>query len=134
MEANEFYSLFKKVAKRINEPGYKEREKRILEICEKQPELLIMPGHNKGCYGYAAELIVKLGYEKFKGHIDKLFVWLQDVNWPAADIITEFLSTIPECDLIENIKTILRTAYTDCVHVSNGRGCRRYHGVLLRRA
>ena len=113
MEKTEFYKVFKEIAEKVTIPGNENLKECILKICEKQPELLIMPGFDKQYYGVAAELVFELGYEKLMGHIDEVFVWLQDRNWPGADRIAEFLATIPNDDLVIYIQNALRTAYKD---------------------
>ena len=113
MEKTEFYAVFKELADQITIPGNENTKEYIMEICEKQPELLIMPGFDKQCYGVAAELIIELGYEKLKEHIDEVFVWVQDRNWPGADRIAKFLATIPKNDLVIYIQNALRTAYKE---------------------
>ena len=113
MNKSNFDTLFKDYVDNYSKPGHEDREKIILAICDTQPELLIMPCCDKSCYGPAAELIVKMGYEKFKNHIGEVFVWVQDLNWPSADIIAEFLASIPRDELIEHLKNTLRIAYEE---------------------
>lgn len=113
MEKIEFYTLFKEYAQKKGDSESEDREKNILSICRKHPELLIMPGYDKNYYGHAAALIFKLGYEKFKDHLEELFVWLQDINWPAANTISKFIASIPPDELIPHLKNILRVAYKD---------------------
>ncbi len=111
MDKLNFYTLFKEYVNKYYGPGHEKRDKNILAICDKQPELLIMPCYDKSYYGVAAELIVRMGYEKFKNHIEEVFVWVQDLNWPSAEVIAEFLASIPRDELIEHLKNILRLAY-----------------------
>jgi len=108
-----FYAIFKEYAQNMDKPGNIERKKNIIKICKDQPYLLIMPGYNKSYYNEAANLIIDLGYDVFKDNLEDLLTWLQDENWPAADKVIDFLSSIPQKELITAIKNVLRIAYDD---------------------
>jgi hypothetical protein len=53
---------------------------------------------HKELWKNAAQVLVKKGYNKIKNHIDSLFKWLKDINWPGALLIFDFLRTIPKKD------------------------------------
>ena len=53
---------------------------------------------HKELWENAAHVLVKKGYDKIKNHIDGLFKWLKDLNYPGAIIIYDFLRSIPKKD------------------------------------
>ena len=42
-----------------------------------------------------AKILTRRGYPLVEDVIEKLFEWLQDLNWPGADIIFDFLLELP---------------------------------------
>jgi len=55
---------------------------------------LMTPSGDKSTWEYEALRIVNLGYPAVAEHLPELLVWLQDMNWPGAKIIAEFLFSI----------------------------------------
>jgi hypothetical protein len=55
-----------------------------------------------------AEHIISLDFEVIEKHFDELLVWLQDMNWPGANIISSFLQKIGR-PLVPGIKKVLNT-------------------------
>ena len=56
-----------------------------------------------------AKALVQLGYPAVHPVLPELFVWIQDMNWPVAQIIAPFLATIG-APLIPEIRRVLATS------------------------
>lgn len=54
------------------------------------------------------EALIRIGYPGIKPVLPYMFIWLQDLNWPVAEPLLGFLSTIGEAAVPE-IRRVLRT-------------------------
>lgn len=50
----------------------------------------------KFAWNYEASILVKRGYPTIKDSLEKMFEWIQDLNWPGANIIVNFLLLLPQ--------------------------------------
>jgi len=57
-----------------------------------------------------AKILIKRGYPRIKDVLSKMFVWLQDVNWPGALEIKKFLSSIDKEIIIPHLEEVTITA------------------------
>lgn len=55
-----------------------------------------------------ANAVVTLGYPAIAPILSDLFMWIQDINWPVAQIVAPFLATIGT-PIIPEVRKILRT-------------------------
>lgn len=55
-----------------------------------------------------ANAVVNLGYPAIAPVLSDLFMWIQDINWPVAQIVAPFLATIGT-PIIPEIRKILKT-------------------------
>lgn len=69
---------------------------------------LVQPLLDKGLWDNAAELLVEIGYPRVKHIIYELLSWIQDMNWPGARVVSDFLVEIGE-PLILHIKNAFMT-------------------------
>ena len=53
---------------------------------------------------YKARVLLLRGYPRVKDVIPELYYWLQDINWPGADVIMELLSTLPRDVLVSSFE------------------------------
>ena len=59
-----------------------------------------------------SEILIALGYPHVKPVIEKIFEWLQDMNWPGAqDLKYRLLLLIDKHELIDHLSAALRQAY-----------------------
>ena len=49
----------------------------------------------KMCWEGCARIFQTMGYPRCAKYIDGFFVWIQDMNWPGAEIMEELLLSIP---------------------------------------
>lgn len=42
-----------------------------------------------------ADIMIRMGYPKNSGYLDQMFEWLQDMNWPGASEIFNYLFDLP---------------------------------------
>lgn len=54
-----------------------------------------IPNKSKGVWEPCAKVIAFKSDEELEPYLNKLFEWLQDMNWPGADIIYDRLLQIP---------------------------------------
>ena len=54
----------------------------------------VTPRHNKNVWENCAKILSSKSDECLDGHIGRLFEWLQDMNWPGADIIYQRLLSV----------------------------------------
>ena len=59
----------------------------------------VTPRHNKNVWENCAKILSSKSDECLDGHIGRLFEWLQDMNWPGAEIIFERLTNFPFLEL-----------------------------------
>ncbi len=86
----------------IKEAAMKELEK----LDEDNLSVLLQP-NGKGCWENAAILLRTIGYPRIRKILPGLFEWLQDVNWPGADIVIEILANINKKDILPHIEHTL---------------------------
>lgn len=72
-----------------------ELAKRIKNI-----SVLIMPIESKSIWENCAKVIVCKSDDELKIYLYRLFEWLQDMNWPGADIIYDRLIHVEIDDII----------------------------------
>lgn len=54
-----------------------------------------------------AEQLKNYSYEQIKTIVPELLIWIQDMNWPVAKAVSEFLQSISEFlteDIFKNFK------------------------------
>jgi len=85
---------------------------RLADIDDDRIQLLIQPG-DKSCWGNAARILKNIGYPRNHKVIPDLMAWLQDMNWPGAEIIMEILESIDRKTLIPYIEDSLEKAADD---------------------
>lgn len=63
---------------------------RLMEISDDDLHLLVLP-ISKAHWDGAAEVIVSLGYSRVHCILPGLLEWIQDLNWPGAEVIADKL-------------------------------------------
>lgn len=76
---------------------------------------LLAPSGDKSDWDNEAIRIVNLGYPAVAEHLPELLVWLQDMNWPGARTIAEFLVSIG-IPLVPHILKILNGDDEDWIY------------------
>ena len=101
MSIDEIYDLFMWDASYTDEE-YAEREKKGIEEAGKLKNLypfiqpiVVPPGKSKSVWESCAKVLVLRSDEELKPFLCLLFEWLQDMNWPGADIIFNRLTQMP---------------------------------------
>lgn len=56
--------------------------------------LLVSPGP-KSRWENAAKVLFNIGYPKIQKHLATMLPWLQDMNWPGANIVFDLLTQVP---------------------------------------
>lgn len=87
----------------------------IEEILKFKPldyTLLIMP-KAKSCWENAAKILRKSDLPHTREIVMGLLEWLQDLNWPGAQIVIEILESINKITLIPFIEETLKKAALD---------------------
>ncbi|WP_156826128.1 DUF5071 domain-containing protein [Paenibacillus terrigena] len=87
----------------------------LKEINDKDLHFLVQP-LTKGHWDGAAEVIVSLGYPRVQRILPGLLEWIQDLNWPGAMVIADFLKTIGS-PLIPFIRDVLQQHSDDDVWI-----------------
>ncbi|WP_239616865.1 DUF5071 domain-containing protein [Cohnella mopanensis] len=87
----------------------------LLLIEDKDMHLLLQP-LDKGVWDGAAEVIVRLGYPRVNVILPGLLVWLQDLNWPGAMRIADFLSEIGD-PIVPHVRDVLKKHKEDEVWI-----------------
>lgn len=59
-----------------------------------------------------AEILVKKGYPKVKDSISCLFRWLQDLNWPGVEEVTNLLLSFPTNEFVVGLEYAIVQAFT----------------------
>jgi len=54
------------------------------------------------------KLLINLGFPEIKPVLKELFYWIQDLNWPVAQVIAPFLATLGK-DIIPEIREVLKS-------------------------
>lgn len=104
----DIYLLIKKID--WNNPEYEINEafNKLILIPDDDLSLLIMPMMDKMCWYNSARVLKEIGFPRVKNVIPELLVWLQDMNWPGAEIIAELLLSADN-GVIKHVKEILLT-------------------------
>lgn len=55
----------------------------------------MLPGHSKSAWDPCARVLAARSDDELEPHLYQLFEWLQDRNWPGADIIWDRLLRFP---------------------------------------
>lgn len=90
--------------KRIQAQGIKEAKK------IKNLSVLIQPIESKSIWENCAKVLVSKTDEELQIYLIDLFEWLQDMNWPGADIVYERLKSMPV--------QYIETAYRICLSIA----------------
>lgn len=80
---------------KIQEQGIEEAKK------IKHLSVLIQPMESKSIWENCAKVLASKSDQELESYLIPLFEWLQDMNWPGADVIYKRLKMIPK----RNIKT-----------------------------
>lgn len=78
---------------------------KLYYIKEEDLHLLLQP-ISKSYWDEAAELVISLGYPRVNSILPGLLEWIQDINWPGASRIADFLREIGD-PLIPYIKNVI---------------------------
>lgn len=78
-------------------------------IGDKEIHFLIQPG-DKSCWENAAFVIRNIGFPRVNPVLPEILCWLQDMNWPGASVIFDFLKSIDKPILVPYIETALKKA------------------------
>lgn len=89
----------------------------------KHLSVLIQPIESKAIWENCAKVLASKSDKELAGYLIDLFEWLQDMNWPGAEIIYERLKMMPK----ENIKT----CYDICIAKAEITGDSVWKSVLL---
>lgn len=73
----------------------------------------MMPAGKKDCWENCARIIFQQPDDVIVQYASSLFFWLQDPNWPGADIISARLKKLPKNILALLLKEALETAQND---------------------
>lgn len=82
----------------------------LLRYINYDVKLLIQPQDLNLQWDKCAIIITKMEYQAVKPFLNALFEWLQDMNWPGALIIRDFLLTIPQDEFKRSYCTAFNTA------------------------
>lgn len=102
---------------KIQEQGMEEAKK------IKHLSVLIQPMESKSIWENCAKVLVSKSDRELESYLIPLFEWLQDMNWPGADIIYKRLKMIPK----RNIKTY----YDICLSKADSTGDSVWKEVLI---
>lgn len=85
-----------------------EKEDAIQKLyCIKEEDLhLLLQPISKSYWDEAAEVVISLGYPRVNSILPGLLEWIQDINWPGASRIADFLREIRD-PLIPYIKNVI---------------------------
>lgn len=64
----------------------------------------------KAFWDIEAQILIKRGYPNVKDVLSKMFVWLQDLNWPGAMEISELLSSVDKETIIPCLEEVVTLA------------------------
>lgn len=79
--------------------------------------IVIPPEKSKSVWDSCAKILAVRSDEELEPYLYQLFEWLQDMNWPGADIIYERLSKFPYSKLEVTIQCCRNTAIKMNDHV-----------------
>ena len=69
---------------------------KILKDDEFDLEKITLSKVEKNLWYNCSKILISKGYPKNKKVIDEMFLWLQDMNWPGAKEIYDYLPTLPK--------------------------------------
>lgn len=79
-------------------------------ITPKYLGIYIRPQNNKICWKNCAKIFIKVGFPSNSLYINELLIWLQDMNWPGAQEIFDYLSNIHSKDILKYFDIALKNA------------------------
>lgn len=103
-------SLIKKLSWHTREEEKEEAIHKLQYIKDEALHLLVQP-ISKDYWDGAAETVIRLGYPRVKSILPGLLEWIQDLNWPGAREIADFLLEIGD-PMIPYVKDVLNQ-YSD---------------------
>lgn len=89
----------------------------------KHLSVLIQPMESKSIWENCAKVLASKSDRELESYLIPLFEWLQDMNWPGADIIYKRLKMIPK----QNIKIY----YDICLSKADSTGDSVWKEVLI---
>lgn len=95
--------LIEKLCKKKPVAIQKEAIEKLTYITDEELIMLVRP-KDKSYWENAAQVLITIGYPRTKMIIPELFEWIADINWPGADIIFSFLSTLEKATLMPFIE------------------------------
>ncbi|MBQ7232471.1 MAG: DUF5071 domain-containing protein [Bacillales bacterium] len=84
-----FYMLSSEREADVQAEGIKEAKK------IKNLSVLIQPMETKMIWENCAKVLVSKTDQELEFYLSRLFMWLQDMNWPGADLIFQRLKDMP---------------------------------------
>jgi hypothetical protein len=69
--------------------------------------------YNKDCWYSIAEIICKIGYPKNENAMPALFEWLQDINWPGALDVWNFLISLDTPVFVRHCESAIEQVKSD---------------------
>lgn len=97
--------LIKKLSWSVSEEEKKDAIRKLQYIKDEDLHLLVQP-ISKDYWDGAAETVIRLGYPRVKSILPGLLEWIQDINWPGAGEIADFLLEIGD-PMIPYVKDVL---------------------------
>ena len=85
--------------------------------------VLIQPLESKSIWENCAKVLISKNDQELNVYLIRMFQWLQDMNWPGADLIYERLKSMP----IQYIET----AYNICLAMADRTGDSVWKKVLI---
>lgn len=90
----------------------KESAIRKLQLIDDTELHLLLQPFSKAHWDGAAEVIINLGYPRVKSILPGLLIWIQDLNWPGASQISDFLKEVGD-PIIPHIKDVFKNNSDD---------------------
>ncbi|MFD2085399.1 DUF5071 domain-containing protein [Brevibacillus brevis] len=78
---------------------------KLKHASEEYLDMLIQP-FDKSYWDNAAVVLSSIDHQRLKGHIPSLLMWLQDMNWPGAEVIAKILVEMREL-VIPHLRPVL---------------------------
>lgn len=75
-------------------------------------KILLQP-ETKDCWYNCAKILIEIGYPRNKDTICGLFEWLQDMNWPGALEIRNYLESLPKKIFMPYYEDAIKRALKD---------------------
>lgn len=86
-----------------------EAKEKLKHMDNDQLPMLLFP-HGKSCWDGAAEVITEIGLPRIHGIMPGVMEWLQDMNWPGAKIIFDYLEKQSKETMLPHIQQALHKA------------------------